>query len=276
MIGNLSFAGHVVCAAGLGAAIGLERQWRQRMAGLRTNALVAAGSALFVALTLFTKLSDPTRVAAQVVSGIGFLGAGVILRDGVNIRGINTAATIWCSAAVGVLAGFGFYLPALMGAAVVVTINLFLRPIARKIDRSPVSADSEVQTMYELRAVSRADDEAHMRALLLQCLAGGGFSLQALQSADVEDGSRVEVQAEVAHPGRDERRLEDAVSRLSLEPGVSAVRWRVIGNEESPAPWADGGIPAVSHRRLRPGGRWRSGRGTQSDGGHSPSEHDGS
>lgn len=162
MIGNLTFAGHVACAAGLGAAIGLERQWRQRMAGLRTNALVAAGSALFVSLTLFTRLSDPTRVAAQVVSGIGFLGAGVILRDGVSVRGINTAATIWCSAAVGVLAGFGFYVPAAMGAGIVVAINLFLRPIARKIDRSPVSGDSEVQTLYELRAVSRADDEAHI------------------------------------------------------------------------------------------------------------------
>ena len=173
MMSNLAFAAHVVCAAGLGAAIGLERQWRQRMAGLRTNALVAAGSALFVALTLFTTLSDTTRVAAQVVSGIGFLGAGVILRDGVNVRGINTAATIWCSAAVGVLAGFGFSVPALVGAVVVVTINLFLRPIARKIDRSPASSDSEVQTMYELRAVSRADDEAHIRALLLQSLAGG-------------------------------------------------------------------------------------------------------
>lgn len=85
---------------GLGALIGIERQYRARMAGLRTNALVAAGSALFVLLSangFHGGDADPTRVAAQIVSGIGFLGAGVILRDGVNIRGLNTAATLWCA-----------------------------------------------------------------------------------------------------------------------------------------------------------------------------------
>jgi putative Mg2+ transporter-C (MgtC) family protein len=107
------FTGRAIVALVLGAVIGLERQWRQRMAGLRTNALVALGAALF---ELFAVLLtgqhgvDPTRIAAYVVSGVGFLGAGVILRDGVNIRGINTAATIWCSAAVGVLARGGLHL----------------------------------------------------------------------------------------------------------------------------------------------------------------------
>src|SRR5260370_10960883 len=105
------FAGRAAVALLLGAVVGLERQWRQRTAGLRTNALVALGAALF---ELFAVLLagqhgvDPTRIAAYVVSGIGFLGAGVILRDGVTVRGINTAATIWCSAAVGVLAGAGY------------------------------------------------------------------------------------------------------------------------------------------------------------------------
>src|ERR1700693_4318973 len=103
--------GRAAVALSLGALIGVERQWRQRMAGLRTNALVALGAALFELLAVqMSALSgvDPTRIAAYVVSGIGFLGAGVILRDGVSVRGINTAATIWCSAAVGVLAGAGY------------------------------------------------------------------------------------------------------------------------------------------------------------------------
>src|SRR6516225_10064767 len=89
----------------LGAAIGAERQWRQRMAGLRTNALVSVGAALFVLLGTSVSGGDGLRVAAQVVSGIGFLGAGVIMRDGLNVRGLNTAATLWCSAAVGTLSG---------------------------------------------------------------------------------------------------------------------------------------------------------------------------
>jgi len=86
---------------GLGAVIGVERQYRARMAGLRTNALVAAGATLFVLLSahgFHGQSADPTRVAAQIVSGIGFLGAGVIMREGLSVRGLNTAATLWCSA----------------------------------------------------------------------------------------------------------------------------------------------------------------------------------
>jgi putative Mg2+ transporter-C (MgtC) family protein len=127
------FAVRAAVALVLGAAVGLERQWRQRTAGLRTNALVALGAALF---ELFAVLLtgqhgvDPTRIAAYVVSGIGFLGAGVILRDGLHIRGINTAATIWCSAAVGVLAGAGYLTLAAIATALILTAHLALRPVA--------------------------------------------------------------------------------------------------------------------------------------------------
>src|SRR6516165_4844399 len=95
-------------AVSLGAAIGFERQWRNRLAGLRTNALVALGSATFVVFEALMPDASPTRVAAQVVSGIGFIGAGLIFREGLSVRGLNTAATLWCSAAIGVLAGAGF------------------------------------------------------------------------------------------------------------------------------------------------------------------------
>src|ERR1700755_814321 len=101
------FALRLAVGVGCGALIGLERQWRARVAGLRTNALVAGGATLFVLYAVATEDSSPTRVASYVVSGIGFLGGGVILREGANVRGLNTAATLWCSAAVGVLAGRG-------------------------------------------------------------------------------------------------------------------------------------------------------------------------
>src|ERR1700735_2408363 len=92
----------------IGAVIGFERQWRQRMAGLRTNALVAIGAAGFVVFAASVPGdNNPTRMAAEIVSGIGLLGAGVILREGINIRGLNTAATLWCSAMVGIFAGAG-------------------------------------------------------------------------------------------------------------------------------------------------------------------------
>lgn len=127
-------------AVGLGALIGVERQYRARMAGLRTNALVAAGAALFVLLSangFHGGDADPTRVAAQIVSGIGFLGAGVIIRDGVDVRGLNTAATLWCAAAVGSLAGAGMYATAAAGTVAVVVANVALRAAGRAVDRKP-------------------------------------------------------------------------------------------------------------------------------------------
>src|SRR5258708_6342249 len=103
------FAINIAAALVMGIAIGLERQFRQHAAGLRTNALISVGAALFVSVgRMVDHESSPTRVAAQVVSGIGFLGGGVILREGLNVRGLATAATMWCSAAVGTLAGLGF------------------------------------------------------------------------------------------------------------------------------------------------------------------------
>src|SRR4051794_646779 len=103
------FALRLAVGLSCGALIGIERQWRARMAGLRTNALVAAGATVFVLYSVAVGDSgSPTRVASYVVSGIGFLGGGVILRDGFNVRGLNTAATLWCSAAVGVMAASGY------------------------------------------------------------------------------------------------------------------------------------------------------------------------
>src|SRR5215470_11035573 len=147
----------------LGALIGLERQWHHRLAGLRTNALVAIGSAGFVVLGVLTVgESSPTRIAAQVASGIGFLGAGVILREGLSVRGLNTAATLWCSAAVGSLAGSGFTAAASMTTVVIVATNLLLRPLGRVLDRQRTSG-AELQVHYVVKLTCRDTDEAHVR-----------------------------------------------------------------------------------------------------------------
>jgi putative Mg2+ transporter-C (MgtC) family protein len=141
---HLELGLRVAVAAGCGALIGMERQWHQRGAGLRTNVLVAVGACLFVLVsTVTTGDTSPTRIAAQVVSGVGFLGAGVIIRDGANVRGINTAATLWCAAAVGCLAAVGEYGLAIVGGAVVMAANLTLRPVARLMDRHS-TPDSEL------------------------------------------------------------------------------------------------------------------------------------
>ncbi|MBR4803841.1 MAG: MgtC/SapB family protein [Bacteroidales bacterium] len=126
----------------LGAGIGLERQIKQRSAGLTTNALVSIGACLFVLLSeaiYFGNIDnmDRLRVVSQIVTGIGFLGAGVIMKDGFTIHGINTAATIWCSAAVGSLCGFGMYIEAVIAAVAIVSTHLLLKPLSDFLDRRP-------------------------------------------------------------------------------------------------------------------------------------------
>jgi putative Mg2+ transporter-C (MgtC) family protein len=137
------FTLRIACAFALGAIIGLERQWRQRMAGLRTNTLLATGSALFVTIAYFTPLNEnQTQIAAYIVSGVGFLTGAVIFKQNFSITGLNTAGTMWASAAVGTLAGVGAYAEAAVGTAFILAVNVLLRPIAQRINRHP-SAGSD-------------------------------------------------------------------------------------------------------------------------------------
>jgi putative Mg2+ transporter-C (MgtC) family protein len=225
------FAIRLSVALLLGALVGAERQWRQRMAGLRTNALVAAGAGMFVMLSpLAARSDDSFRIAGQVVSGIGFLGAGVILRNGLNITGLNTAATLWCSAAIGTLAGYGMYGAAITGAVGVLAANVGLRPIGKALNRGTVSSDLDIT--YLFRITARTDQEAHMRALLLHALGGQPLLLKSLKSDDIEHTDKVEVQAILTSTGRQNVLLEQIVSRLSLEPGVSGVSWEILAEHD--------------------------------------------
>ena len=211
----------------MGACIGSERQWRHRMAGLRTNTLVAIGAASFVIFEgLFPDDGSPTRVAAQVVSGIGFLGAGIIFREGLHVTGLNTAATLWCSAAVGLLAGSGHPLHAALATSFVVLVNLTLRPLVRLINRQPMT-QTETDFHYRVRVVCRNPEEAHVRALLLQSTSNGQLSLRRLESTDLEDSGRVEVTAQLTSLSQSDTVLEQVVGRLSLEQTVSAASWSV-------------------------------------------------
>src|SRR6201985_1351945 len=125
-----------------GTLIGAERQYRQRSAGLRTNVLVAVGAAAFVALAeRLTGADGAVRVIAYVVSGIGFLGAGAIMKEGMNVRGLNTAATLWASAAVGCCAGADMVAQSLAVTFFVLAGNTLLRPLVNAIDRIPLNED---------------------------------------------------------------------------------------------------------------------------------------
>ena len=210
----------------LGASIGFERQWRQKTAGLRTNALVALGSSGFVVFGGLIGHGDPMPIAAQIVTGIGFLGAGIILREGINVLGLNTAATLWCSAMVGTFAGGGYYLPSAIAAAFVVATNLFLRPLVRLLNRQSLTA-TNAETQYSVEVTCKGSEEAHMRSLLLHALSQAGLGLRRIDSEDIEDTSKVTVTAQAVAATRNDTALEQIVGRLSLEPYVSAATWQI-------------------------------------------------
>ncbi|QTH59954.1 MgtC/SapB family protein [Corynebacterium hindlerae] len=128
---------HLSLAFVLGILIGSERQLRARAAGLRTTTLISLGSALFTVLGAEAfGGGDPTRVTAQIVSGIGFLGGGVIIKHGASISGLNTAATMWSSAAIGALCGTGLWEIALIGSILIVLANSVLRPLSRMLAKT--------------------------------------------------------------------------------------------------------------------------------------------
>jgi putative Mg2+ transporter-C (MgtC) family protein len=147
---DLELIKRLCLSAALGATLGFEREWRQKYAGLRTNILIAVGATLFTLMSIDLSASaggDPTRLAAQIVSGIGFLGAGAIMRNGVAVRGLTTAAMIWVNAAIGVAVGGGEYRLALIATGVTLVVLVLLNPVERWIDRrTPRRRESESRT----------------------------------------------------------------------------------------------------------------------------------
>ena len=170
---NLEFLIRLLLSAGLGALVGLERSKRQKEAGVRTHCIIACTSALFMILSKYAFVdtaigadglrgADPARIAAQVVSGISFLGAGVIFKNGNSIRGLTTAAGMWGTAAIGMAVGAGMYWLGLIEAAILVAIQIILH-------RFPVGADAlttqeilvEMEDTPELQAQFDALLKAH-------------------------------------------------------------------------------------------------------------------
>ncbi|MFF3153261.1 MgtC/SapB family protein [Streptomyces sp. NPDC057910] len=232
-LSTLDFLTRLAVGTGCGALIGVERQWRARMAGLRTNALVAVGATLFVLYSeAVGDVGSPTRVASYVVSGIGFLGGGVILRDGAGVRGLNTAATLWCSAAVGVLAASGRFAFAIAGALTVLAVHLVLRPAGRFLDRAPAAGtdlDTTARATVHLHCERRA--ETRIRALLLQALNASGLPPTGLRA--YRDGQdTTSLRATVTITGDVASALEQVISRLSLEPDIRDLHWHLDDDEQ--------------------------------------------
>jgi putative Mg2+ transporter-C (MgtC) family protein len=210
----------------LGTAIGLERQWRQRSAGLRTTALVTIGAAAFTALGMrLLGMDGATRIIAYVVSGIGFLGAGVILKDGASIRGLNTAATLWCSASVGAFAGAGLFGEATAVTVFVLAANTLLRPLVNWVDRLPWRAGS-TEAQYRVHASCARTDVADLRDLLDEVLTRAAYPIRDIAVVSSSE-NEVELAATLVPTTADPAELDAVEVELEASPIVHSATWSV-------------------------------------------------
>ncbi len=220
----LNSAISLAVAFGLGTLIGAERQYRQRNAGLRTSVLVAVGAAAFVDLGMrLTGADGAVRTVAYVISGIGFLGAGVIMKEGMNVRGLNTAATLWCSAAVGAFAGGDLPLEACFVTAAVLAGNTALRPLVNLIDRIPID-EKETEATYELRVTTDSENAVPARDLLVERLEAARYPVSWV-AVEERGEEAVEVVARLTATAVAAKDLDAAVADLATKPGIRHATW---------------------------------------------------
>jgi putative Mg2+ transporter-C (MgtC) family protein len=209
----------------LGGLIGLERQFRQRSAGLRTMVLVAVGAAAFVHLGGRFAAGGEVQIIAYVVSGIGFLGAGVIMKEGLQVRGLNTAATLWSTAAVGACAGAGLYAEAAAVTVFVLGGNTLLRPLVDYINRRPL-AGSSTEALYRVTITCAPGDIADARELLYEGLEAHHYPVQDIDTLS-ETEEMVELSASLVPTSADPEELDAVVATLERSDLIQNATWTV-------------------------------------------------
>lgn len=230
LLGLLDTFIRLLAAFALGAIVGLERQYRQRTAGLRTNVLVAVGAAIFVDIA-FT-ISGPysaAHVVAYVVTGVGFLGAGVIMRESGNVRGINTAATLWGSAAIGACAGAGLLGEAVLATLFVLAANTFLRPIVNRMNRQPLDVE-ETEVTNILTVIVDKNHQREALALVEAMLEAADYPTRELEVEPFGEGE-VEIIATLAATSADGRELDRISERIGHKPYVRQSYWSASTSE---------------------------------------------
>jgi putative Mg2+ transporter-C (MgtC) family protein len=209
-----------------GTLIGAERQYRQRSAGLRTNVLVAVGASAFVDLANHLTGSDGSvRVIAYVVSGIGFLGAGAIMKEGMNVRGLNTAATLWASAAVGCCAGADMVAQAALLTLFVLGGNTLLRPLVNAIDRIPI-VEQSTEASYDVLITTDSGSVASVREFLLEKLEAANYPVRDIEVAYGPEDS-AEITATLVSLSIEPNELDAVVASLAAMRGVRHATWNV-------------------------------------------------
>lgn len=222
-------AGHsillkLVTALLLGTLIGAERHLKQRNSNLVTHALVSLGAASYASLPSAIGFEFDLRMGAQVVTGIGFLGAGLIIRDGTNVKGLSTAATVWSTGAVGVFAGYGQLLLAVEAAIFIAAFNFTLPKLGRYIEAwSAVTPEHD--RLYDIRLTCPLADEIATRAALLQSLNVNKLQFRSIKSRLDEGDDSMEIEAIVFSKSDVDSVVEQLVAQLSLRSKVAKTSW---------------------------------------------------
>jgi putative Mg2+ transporter-C (MgtC) family protein len=210
----------------LGTLIGAERQYRQRGGGLRTHVLVAVGAATFVDIGMHLNgNAGATQIIAYVVSGVGFLGAGVIMKQGSNVWGLNTAATLWCSAAVGACAGADLAFEAVALTCFVLAGNTLLRPLVNAINRAPIDQGA-TEAIYEVSVTTKSAHLDESRELLRDKLEAANYPLRDVEVIERE-GGEAELVATLLGTAAEPKELDDIVSSLEKSNLVESASWSV-------------------------------------------------
>lgn len=215
---NIFLTRLIICFC-LSILIGLERQIRHRIVGLRTNVLVCIGAFLFVYLSFGTEVADKSRIAAQVVSGIGFLGAGVILRTGNRIKGLNTAATLWCVAAIGTLCAAGLVTEAAFGTFFVLLSNIVLRLISLFVIGK---VNTSISEKYTIRINCKKTKEEKVRSNFAQTIDKNSLVLTSLERSEItEEEIKLKAIVITSTPSK----VELLINKISSEPGIVSITW---------------------------------------------------
>lgn len=211
----------------LGATIGFERHWHHKMAGLRTNILVSMGATLFILIGIqITGDNSPSRIASQIVTGIGFLGAGVIMKEGLSIRGLNTAATLWCSAAVGATCGIGAWQIAFIGTGFIVFTHLLLRPLENYLIKLTfLNSDKSEKQEYVLKVITPLENEQYARNALLTSLSNPSIKIHSITCTNDEDNDQMEIVVHVFSIGKLDDKIQKITNLLNSDSGISSVSW---------------------------------------------------
>lgn len=222
----LDFATRIVVSILLGMFIGFERQLTAHPAGIRTNMLICLGSCMFLMFPMIMGSDDIQRVASYIVSGVGFLCSGVIFKENGTVKGLNTAATLWCTAAIGILSSSGMFSYAIIATIALLMANIVFRPISQKID--PLDSFNEDESFYKINIVCPVEDELKIRSTILKEAKESKLTLKELDTKDLANGE-VQIEAIYRFIGqRIDDRIENLISNLCIKQGIKKVGWEVM------------------------------------------------